>query len=91
MEDTVKYGVQLKTFVDINGEQYCVSTVDLGGNILPYAGYETMVFYASDYKIYSYSELDEFTRRYPTQQQAIVGHYATIDKLIEKLNEEEIK
>lgn len=88
MVDKVEYGVQLKTFVDINEDQYCVSTVDLGGNILPYAGFETMVFKACDYKIYDYAEFDEFTRRYTTKQQAIVGHYSTIDKLIEKLRED---
>lgn len=89
MIDKVKYGVQLKTFVDINESQYCVSTVDLGGNLIPYAGFETMVFNACDYEIYNYVEFDELTRRYPTQQQAILGHYYTIDKLIEKLSEEE--
>lgn len=89
MSDKVKYGVQLKTFVNINEDQYCVSTVVLGGKMLPYAGYETMVFTACDYEIYSYAEFDEFTRRYPTQQQAILGHYSTIDKLIEKLSEDD--
>ena len=88
MVNKVKFGTQLKTFVDINGEQYCVSTVDLGGNLMPYTGYETMVFYASDYEIYNYSELDDFTTSYPTQQQAILGHYSTIDKLIDKLTKE---
>lgn len=89
MKDKLKYGVQLKTFVDSNERQYCVSTVDLGGNLVPYAGYETMVFTASDYKIDNYAELEEFTRHYPTQQQAIVGHYYTIDKLIKNLRQEE--
>lgn len=79
-----KYGVQLKTFVDFNGRQYCVSTVDL-----LYVGYETMVFTASDYQIYNYAEIDEFTRHYPNQDQAIVGHHSTIDKLIENLRQEE--
>ena len=89
MKDTVKWGVQLKTFVDINESQYCVSTVDLGGNLIPYAGFETMVFNACDYKIYDYADFDEFTRRYKTQDEAIVGHYFVIDKLIETLTEEE--
>ena len=89
MNDKVKYGPQLKTFVDINEEQYCVSTVDLGGDLIPYAGYETMVFTASDYKIDNYAEFEEFTRHYPTQQQAIVGHYSTIDKLIKNLRQDE--
>lgn len=88
MSDALKWGVQLKTFVDINRDQYCVSTVDLGGNLLPYTGFETMVFNACDYKIYNYAELDDFTRRYKTEQQAILGHYSTIDKLIEKLRGE---
>lgn len=84
-----QYGVQLKTFVDINEEQYCVSTVDLGGNLIPYAGFETMVFNACDYEIYNYAELDEFTDRYKTEQHALIGHLNTIEKLIRKLREEE--
>lgn len=82
--DKLKYGPQLKTFVDINGSQYCVSTVDL-----LYVGYETMVFTAADYQIYNYAEFEEYTRHYPDQDQAIVGHYYTIDKLIENLRQEE--
>lgn len=88
MNDKVEFGVQLKTFVDINENQYCVSTVDLGSNLIPYAGFETMVFNACDYKIYNYSEFDEFTERYKTEQQAIIGHLNIIEKLICKLREE---
>lgn len=89
MKYKLKYGVQLKTFVDINENQYCVSTVDVGGNLLPYAGFETMVFTACDYKINNYREVDEFTDRYKTEQQAIIGHLNTIENLIYKLREEE--
>lgn len=89
MKDKVEFGVQLKTFVDINENQYCVSTVDLGGNLVPHAGFETMVFNACDYKIYDYSGFDEFTRRYETQDGAIIGHYFAVDKLIETLTKEE--
>lgn len=84
-----QYGVQRKTFVDINEEQYCVSTVDLGGNLIPYAGFETMVFTACDYEIYNYAEIDEFIDRYKTEQQALIGHFNTVEKLIRKLREEE--
>lgn len=84
-----QYGVQLKTFVDVDEDQYCVSTVDLGGNILPYAGFETMVFTACDYEIYNYAEIDEFTDRYKTEQQALIGHLNTVEKLIRKLREED--
>lgn len=88
MKDNVEFGVQLKTFVDINENQYCVSTVDLGCNLRPYAGFETMVFTAYDYKINNYREFDEFTDGYKTEQQAIIGHLNTIEKLICKLKEE---
>lgn len=84
MKHKVQYRFQLKTFVDITENQYCVSTVELGSNIVPYGGFETMVFNACDHTIYNYSEVAEFTRRYKTQQQAILGHYSTIDKIIEK-------
>lgn len=86
----MKYkGVQLKTFVDINENQYCVSTVYVGGNLLPYEGFETMVFNAYEYKIHDYSEFDEFTERYKIEQLAIIGHMNTTEKLIYKLKEEE--
>ncbi len=84
-----QYGVKLKTFVDINENQYCVSTVDLGSNLVPYAGFETMIFNACDYKIHDYSELEEFAERYKTEQQAIIGHLNIVEKLIYKLREEE--
>lgn len=89
MADKLKWGVQLKTFVDINESQYCVSTVDLGGNLVPYAGFETMVFNAYDYTIRDYSGFDEFTDSYKTEPQAIIGHINTIEKLIERIKEEE--
>lgn len=89
MKYKVEFGVQLKTFVDINENQYCVSTVNLGSNLVPYAGFETMVFNACDYEIHEYSEFDEFTERYKTEQQAIIGHMNTTEKLICKLREEE--
>ena len=88
MNNKVKYGVQLKTFITINEDQYCVSTVDLGGNLVPYAGFETMVFKACDYEIYNYSEFEEFTERYKTEQQAIIGHLNIVEKLIYKSREE---
>ena len=88
MKDKLGFGVQLKTFVDINENQYCVSTVNLGSNLVPYAGFETMVFNACDYEIHEYSEFDEFTERYKTEQQAIIGHLNIIEKLIYKLREE---
>lgn len=89
MKDKLKFGVQLKTYVDINENQYCVSTVDLGDNLVPYAGFETMIFNACYYKISDYSELEEFTERYKTEQQAIIGHLNKVEKLICKLREEE--
>lgn len=86
MTDKVKWRVQLKTFVDINEKEFCVSTVDLGGNLHPSAGFETMVFRSHDHEIiFELGEINEFTRRYKTQDGAIVGHYLAIDKLIEKL------
>lgn len=90
MSDELKWGVQLKTFITINEKEYCVSTVDLGGNIIPYAGFETMVFDAYEGEIlYSDMELDDFTDRYTTEPQAIIGHLNTIEKLLYTLREEE--
>lgn len=79
----LKHGLHLKTFIDINERQYYVSTVEL------LYVYETMVFTASNHKIDNYAEFEEYTRHYPDQYQAIVGHYSTIDKLIENLRQEE--
>ena len=69
--------IDIKTFIEVNGVEYCISTTWLSKTI-PF--YETMVFEAMDRQIFNYDEVSEYTNQYRNQEAAIKGHYKTIRK-----------
>ena len=68
--------LNLKAYVNLDGKQYCVSTVGL--TIEHYGGtwFETMVFASEDLKITDYAE--RFCDRYKTEAEAQAGHAKTV-------------
>lgn len=67
-------GLNLKTFVVVNGNEYMVSTV------YAYAlGWETMVSRTNgDQTVVDWQEIDKYTRRYSSEEKAREGHRETI-------------
>lgn len=67
-------GLNLKTFVVVNGNEYMVSTV--------YAyvlGWETMVFRTiGDQTVVDWQEIDKYTKHYFSEEKAREGHQETI-------------
>lgn len=67
-------GLNLKTFVVVNGNEYMVSTV-----YVYVLGWETMVFRTiGDQTVVDWQEIDKYTRRYFSKEKAIEGHQETI-------------
>lgn len=63
-------GLNLKTFVVVNGNEYMVSTV-----YVYVLGWETMVFRTiGDQTVVDWQEIDKYTRRYFSEEKAIEGH-----------------
>lgn len=71
--------IDIKTFIEVNGVEYCISTTWLSKTI---PLYETMVFEAMDRKIFNYAEFSEYTKQYRNKEAAIKGHYQTIRKML---------
>lgn len=71
-------GLNLRTFVVVNGNEYVVSTV--------YAyvlGWETMVSRTiGDQTVVDWQEIDKYTRRYCSEEKAREGHLETIIALM---------
>lgn len=71
-------GLNLKTFVAVNGNEYMVSTV--------YAyvlGWETMVSRTSgNQTVVDWQEIDKYTKRYSSEEKAREGHLETIIALM---------
>lgn len=71
-------GLNLKTFVVVNGNEYMVSTV--------YAyvlGWETMVSRTNgDQMVVDWQEIDKYTKRYFSEEKAREGHLETIIALM---------
>ena len=70
--------LDIKTFIEVNGVEYCISTTWLSKKT---PLYETMVFEAMDRKIVNYDEVSEYTMQYRNKEAAIKGHYQTIRKM----------
>lgn len=67
-------GLNLKTFVVVNGNEYMVSTV-----YVYVLGWETMVFRTiGDQTVVDWQEIDRYTRRYSSEEKAREGHRETI-------------
>lgn len=67
-------GLNLKTFVVVNGNEYMVSTV-----CVYVLGWETMVFRTiGDQTVVDWQEIDRYTRRYSSEEKAREGHRGTI-------------
>ena len=67
-------GLNLKTFVVVNGNEYMVSTV-----YVYVLGWETMVFRTiGDQTVVDWQEIDKYTRRYSSEEKAREGHRETI-------------
>lgn len=67
-------GLNLKTFVVVNGNEYMVSTV-----YVYVLGWETMVFRTiGDQTVVDWQEIDKYTRRYFSEEKAREGHRETI-------------
>ena len=73
--------IDIKTFIEVNGVEYCISTTWLT-KTSPL--YETMVFEAMDRQIFNYDELSEYTNQYRSKELAIKGHYEVIKKNVVK-------
>nr|DAR45605.1 MAG TPA: hypothetical protein [Caudoviricetes sp.] len=71
--------IDIKTFIEVNGFDYCISTTWLSKTI---PLYETMVFEAMDRQIFNYDELSEYTNQYRNKEAAIKGHYETLRKML---------
>lgn len=71
--------IDIKTFIEIEGVEYCISTTWLSKTI---PLYETMVFEAMNRHIFNYAELSEYTNQYRNKEAAIKGHYETIRKML---------
>lgn len=71
--------IDIKTFIEVDGVEYCISTTWLSKTI---PLYETMVFEATDRKIFNYDELSEYTKQYRNKEAAIKGHYETLRKML---------
>ena len=71
--------IDIKTFIEIEGVEYCISTTWLSKTI---PLYETMVFEAMDRKIFNYNEVSEYTKQYRNKEAAIKGHYETLRKML---------
>ena len=71
--------IDIKTFIEVNGVEYCISTTWLSRTI---PLYETMVFEAMDRQIFNYAELSEYTNQYRSKEAAIKGHYEVIKKML---------
>ena len=69
--------IDIKTFIEVNGVEYCISTTWLT-KTSPL--YETMVFEALNRQIFKYDELSEYTNQYRSKEAAIKGHYEVIKK-----------
>ena len=67
-------GLNLKTFVVVNGNEYMVSTV-----YVYVLGWETMVFRTiGNQTVVDWQEIDKYTRRYSSEEKAREGHRETI-------------
>jgi hypothetical protein len=71
--------IEIKTFIEVDGVEYCISTTWLSKTI---PLYETMVFEAMDRQIFNYAELSEYTNQYRSKELAIKGHYEVIKKML---------
>lgn len=71
--------LDIKTFIEVNKVEYCISTTWLS-KTTPL--YETMVFESLDRKIFNYDEVSEYTKQYRNKEMAIKGHYQTIRKML---------
>lgn len=71
--------IDIKTFIKIEGVEYCISTTWLSETI---PLYETMVFEAMNRQIVNYNELSEYTNQYKNKEAAIQGHYETVIKML---------
>lgn len=78
-EETIMNEIDIKTFIEVDGVEYCISTIWLS-KTLPL--YETMVFNAMDRQIFDYAEISEYTNQYRDKESAIKGHYQTIRKML---------
>ena len=71
--------IDIKTFIEIEGVEYCISTTWLS-KIMPL--YETMVFEAMDRQIFNYDDVSQYTNQYRNKEAAIKGHYETLRKML---------
>lgn len=71
--------IDIKTFIEVEGIEYCISTTWLSKTI---PLYETMVFKAMNRQIFDYAEISEYTNQYRNKESAIKGHYQTIKKML---------
>ena len=71
--------LDIKTFIEVNEIEYCISTTWLSKTI---PLYETMVFEAMDRQIFNYDEVSEYTNQYRNKEAAIKGHCQTIRKML---------
>ena len=71
--------IDIKTFIKIEGVEYCISTTWLSETI---PLYETMVFEAMNRQIVNYNELSEYNNQYKNKEAAIQGHYETVRKML---------
>lgn len=71
--------IDIKTFIEVENIEYCISTTWLSKTI---PLYETMVFRSMDRKIVDYAEISEYTNQYRNKEAAIKGHYKTIRKML---------
>ena len=71
--------IDIKTFIEVENIDYCISTTWLS-KTTPL--YETMVFRAMDRQIVDYSEISEYTNQYRDKESAIRGHYQRIRKML---------
>jgi len=73
--------MDLKTYVTVGDNQYCVSTVSL--IIEHYGGtwFETMIFPSDGFKITEFT--NKFCDRYVTEAEAHAGHSKTVSLLEE--------
>ena len=71
--------IDIKTFIEVECVEYCISTTWLSTTI---PLYETMVFEALDRQIFNYDEISEYNNQYTNKEAAIKGHYETIRKML---------
>lgn len=71
--------INIKTFITVNGIEYCISTTWLSRTI---PLYETMVFRSMDRQISDYAEISVYTNQYRDEESAIKGHYQTIREML---------